>query len=1036
MFRLDRRLAWGLAATAVWIVATWWLQFVLDGSVLAEVVANIAEGASPAIAWVFCRRAARRTGQRSWTWIGWGCAAWTLGSVVWTIYVGLEHDQVPFPSLADAGYLLFFPPAIIGMMTMRGGGRGTAKDRLRSLLDALLVAASLTVILWWALLGAAHRGGNSFSTGLSVAYIVGDIVVLSLAVTAFRRSTGRRGDIGILVVALMFLTAGDALFSYQEANDSYAGAWFPDLGWIAGFTLIGYGAFVACRAPHESHSRPWIAAERSRTLVLFGPYLAAVFVTTWDLIDNGHISGTQAWTTIALASIAFARQVAAQAERAELTVRLEDRVRDLTASQARFFTVFEESIEALALLDEAGHVRLASRQLLTMLGLDGDRVVGRAALSFVHVNDRPSAAELHRRVLDGALTVSTTVRVPTRDKTRHIEMTLTNLLDNEAVGAVLLGCRDVSERVRQDQVLAASQSRFRAAFDNAPIGMLVIDADGTVNRVNGSFLRMLGVQDMSELAPRFLDLAHPNDREILERIAAPGVWTEDVARCDVRMTRHDGSIRWTSLSAVAITAHDEPPYVIAQIEDVTERREIARTLEHNARHDPLTGLANRTLFMQRLTDAIGVSADDKGVAVAFVDIDRFKLVNDSLGHDAGDSLLCTIADRLLRVSRERDVVARFGGDEFTLMLRDVPDNAVALSIAEHLEEALRQPVVLNDVETYITASVGIVVSKPLAAGVDAEEAAEHLLRDADTAMYRAKEAGRSRTELFDEHRDRTGSNRLEIANALHRAIEREEFRVFYQPVGDATTGEIQGFEALLRWEREPGEFVAPGEFIGVAEDTGLIVPIGEWVLRRACADAAGWHARAAREGLVRPTVSVNLSPRQFDGGPLVRTVERAIQDSGLPADALWLEITESALMRDTTSTITILRDLRRIGVHLSIDDFGTGYSSLSYLKRFPVEALKIDRSFTDGLGTEPEDTAIVTAVIGLAHALNLKAVAEGVETAAQLAHLRALGCDGAQGYFFGRPHPPGPLGEDLPGFGPRTARLVHTPLGENERDRP
>ena len=1031
MDRNERRQLRVLAATAVWIVATWLAQFLLGGSVTTDVAANLIEAGSPAIAAMLCWSAGRRTARSAWYWMAAGCAMWTLGSFAWTFYVGVYRDAVPFPSLADMGYIAMFAPMIVGALLLHDTPPRGA-DRVRTLLDSLLVAGSLTVVLWWALLGAAHRGGNSFESLLSVAYVVGDIIVLSLVVGAFRRSSGRRHDLLVLTVGFGLLTAGDALFSFQEATNSYTGAWFPDLGWIGGFSFVGLAAVVAAYPSARPLRRRWVTTEGVRSGVLFGPYLGAVAVTTWDLIHKGRLGGTQAWTTIGLATVAFARQVAAQAERSELTRVLEDRVDQLTTSRARFFTVFDESIEALALLDASGRVQLTSHQLVALTDSSADELVGRPALAFVHPDDRADGEALQRRVSEGEHSGSVTVRVPAAAGTRHVELTFTNLLDNAAVGSLLLGCRDITERVHHEQELAASQSRFRAAFDNAPIGMVVIDADGTVNRLNSSLLAMLGGSDDQFLRSKFVDLAHPNDREIFERVAVPSVWVDgDVERGEARLLRTDGTIIWTTLSAVRIRSRDEPTYVIAQIEDVTERREIARTLEYNARHDPLTGLANRTLFMQKLTDAVRIAPGESAIAVAFVDIDRFKFVNDSLGHDAGDSLLCIVAERLLRVARDNDVVARFGGDEFTILLRDVSDTRVALAIAERLETSLRQPVVLGEVETYITVSVGIAMSQPLAAGVDPEEAAENLLRDSDTAMYQAKEAGRSRTELFDEHRDRgTNNNRLEIANALHRAIERDEFRVLYQPVVDATTGLTQGFEALVRWEREPGRLISPAEFIGVAEDTGLIVPIGAWVLRNACAQAARWWEESERGGRPPLTVSVNLSPRQLDSGDLVHAVARALDSSGLPADLLWLEITESALMRDTTSTITILRDLRRLGVHLSIDDFGTGYSSLSYLKRFPVEALKIDRSFTDGLGTEPEDTAIVTAVIGLAHALNLRAVAEGVETPAQLEHLRALGCDSAQGYLFGRPTSPDALGENPADLATGPAGVIHMGGGE------
>ena len=882
-------------ATAVWLAAIWLTQFGLAESTTTEALATLVQAVAPTAAGISCWRAARRTGESAWRGMAVGCAMWTIGSIIWTYYVVFQGDSLPFPSFADVGYLLLYPPAIVGALWFHET-RPRGADRVRSLLDALLVAGSLTVILWWALLASTHRGQGVLEPMLSVSYVVGDIVVVSLIASAIRRSAGRRPDLLWIIAGFAFLTAADALFAYQEATATYLGGWLPDFSWIAGFALIACAAARGAQPSAAPQQRRWTSVEGWRYAVIYGPYLAAVSVTAFDLVRDRMLDGTQAWAAIALAVIAFARQVAAQAENTGLTTDLEARLDDLTRS--------------------------------------------------------------------------------------HVQLT-------------------------------ASQSRFRAAFDHAPIGMVVIDADGTVNRLNEALVAMFGGSQRELLGRRFVELAHVDDRRVVAQIVTPDELGESTTmHFEVRLARGDASIIWTRMSAVTIHAVGEPSYVIAQIEDITERREIARTLEHNARHDPLTGLANRTLFKQALTEALSCLPKHTGLAVAFVDVDRFKMVNDSLGHDAGDVLLRVIAERLLDAARDRDLVARFGGDEFTLLLHDVPDSSAALAIADRLEQSLRRPVTIGGVETYVTASVGVAVAGPLPAGVNPGEAADHLLRDADTAMYLAKESGRSRTELFDEQRDRGGPKQLTIANALHRAIERDEFRVFYQPVVDARSGVIFGFEALLRWEHAPGQFMAPAEFIGVAEDTGLIVPIGAWVMRSACRQAARWNEHASAHDQPAITVSVNLSPRQFDAGDLVQTVQDALAATSLSPDLLWLEITESALMRDTASTIATLREIRRFGVHFSIDDFGTGYSSLSYLKRFPVEALKIDQSFTDGLGTDPEDTAIVTAVIGLAHALNLRAIAEGVETPAQYDDLRRLGCDGVQGYHFGRPTSRDDLGDD------------------------
>jgi diguanylate cyclase (GGDEF)-like protein len=443
-----------------------------------------------------------------------------------------------------------------------------------------------------------------------------------------------------------------------------------------------------------------------------------------------------------------------------------------------------------------------------------------------------------------------------------------------------------------------------------------------------------------------------------------------------------------------------PLYFVCQIEDVTERRARGELLAHQAIHDPLTGLPNRVLFVDRLQRALREGGHASQLAVLFLDIDHFKVVNDSLGHPAGDRLLVALADRLRATIRPSDTVARFGGDEFTVLCTGVPDEATALELARRLAEAVAKPIALAEGEVFVTASVGIAIS-----GTELETP-ETLLRNADAAMYRAKEQGRARSELFRADAHAQAVRHLRTGNELHRALERGELRMHYQPIVSLETGRIAGFEALLRWEHPKRGLVGPDEFVGLAEETGLVVPIGSWALEESCRQAEYWHSHGSNI-----TISVNLSPRQLAEPGLPNDVARVLQATRVNPDLVWLEITETALMRDAESAVRALGALRALGVHLAVDDFGTGYSSMTYLKRFPVEALKVDRTFVDGIGRDAEDSAICTAVVSLAHALGLRAVAEGVETPEQIAELRTLGCELAQGYLFGRPAPPDTFGD-------------------------
>jgi diguanylate cyclase (GGDEF)-like protein/PAS domain S-box-containing protein len=532
--------------------------------------------------------------------------------------------------------------------------------------------------------------------------------------------------------------------------------------------------------------------------------------------------------------------------------------------------------------------------------------------------------------------------------------------------------------------------------------MILISREGRVLQANQAFCEIVGRRHEDVAGTPVEDLTHPDDRELslqwMTRLRAGEVSDYQIEK---RYLHADGHAVWTSLHASVVRDPEgRALYAICQIEDITERRAMSAMMAHAAIHDPLTDLPNRVLFADRLELALARSLRGaRLVAVVFVDLDHFKIINDSMGHDGGDQLLRAVAERIRGSVRPGDTVARFGGDEFTILFEDVADLAGARDAAERTLGALGQPFELEDGEVFISASVGIALSS---SGHDTPAA---LLRKADAAMYRAKERGRGGIEVYDQQEDPWTARRLRTGNELHRALERNEFELHYQPFVDLHTTTMVGVEALVRWRHPTRGLLPPGEFIDLAEDSGLIVPLGYWVIGEACRQAVAWRELRTRAGQEpwRLMMSINVSPRQLVERNFASRLIEIVDGSGVDRDTLLLEVTETTVMRDPEHAIAVLEKLKAQGMHICIDDFGTGYSSLSYLKRLPVETIKIDRSFVDGLGEDPEDSAIVRAVIGMADSLRLLCVAEGVETHDQVEALRALGCHIAQGFLFGHP---------------------------------
>jgi diguanylate cyclase (GGDEF)-like protein/PAS domain S-box-containing protein len=645
-----------------------------------------------------------------------------------------------------------------------------------------------------------------------------------------------------------------------------------------------------------------------------------------------------------------------------------------TEAEGLVRTILESVGEGIVVYDRELRYRLWNRFMEEITGMSAGEVVGKPALElFPHLRAH-GVDQLLYRALAGETVRSpdTPYRIPGTGRTGWVvgQYSPHRAPDGSILGVVGV-IHDLTERRRAEEM----NLRLATFPRESPNPVLECDAQGAALYANPAAEQLRAELDADTLRA-LLPQAHGH-----------------LVRSALGSGRSFRSVEVTIGERILSWSYSpHPPLGVVHLfaEDITGRRDVEEQLRHGALHDPLTGLPNRHLFMERLARSIlhAREREDHVFAVLFLDLDRFKVVNDSLGHHVGDDLLAVVARRLAGCIRQEDTVARFGGDEFAILLTDIGEAGFAAGVAERILGEIAAPINLQGYEVFTSASIGIALSS------SAYGRPEYLLRNADMAMYRAKAAGKGRYEVFDRTMHAQALVRLQQETDLRRALERGELRLFYQPIVDLGSGRIEGVEALARWEHPERGWIPPGDFIPMAEETGLIHGVGQWVLEEACRALRGW-----RNG--RPlTVSVNLSGRQFTQPDLVEQVSRTLDETGADPRGLKLEVTESVVMENPESAVETLRSLKALGIETYMDDFGTGYSSLSSLHRLPLDALKIDRSFVSRIGADPEATVLVRTIATLAHSLGLSVVAEGVETPQQLCLLRELGCEYAQGYLF------------------------------------
>ncbi len=696
---------------------------------------------------------------------------------------------------------------------------------------------------------------------------------------------------------------------------------------------------------------------------------------------------------------------------------------ELRLSEERFRSLVQNASDLVTIVDADGTLRYASPSIERLMGYNIEDWIGASILSFTHPEDAPRA-----RVSLAEVASVPGVHPPRQFRVRHadgsyryFETTPTNLLDVPSVQGIVHNSHDITERVLAEDALRHSEERFRSLVQNASDLITVIDADTTIRYQSPSIEQVLGHDAGAMVGLRLTDLIHIDDvartLSVLQNaMRDPGARTS----ADMRVRDRNGG--WRHVEFIGTDQRHNPAIggLVLNIRDVTDRKALEQQLRHQATHDPLTKLANRTRFSDRLQQALS-RAERLGhsIGILFMDLDNFKGVNDSLGHSAGDRLLTGVAERIERCLRPGDTVARLGGDEFAILLDAVSSADDATRVVDRIFRALEEPFALEGKEIIVRASVGIAVSGMPEATVDADS----LLRDADVAMYVAKSHGKGCYEVFESSMQVSMMERLELLADLQRAVERGEFVLQYQPMITLQTGALSGVEALVRWQHPRRGLIQPGDFISLAEDSGSIVGLGRWVLEHACRQATAWQMTFPNA--TDWTLSVNVSAKQLQHPGFVGEVQHILQATGLRPDRLILEITESVMMHDAKLMMIRLQELKNLGLRLAIDDFGTGYSSLSYLRQFPFDLLKIDKSFIDDVGsTDDQQKELTRAIIELGRTLDLELVAEGIERNEQLARLLSLECNLGQGFFFAEPLDREGVEELLAAIGPTVAEAA------------